>query len=94
MVDGRFRVLRSCLSWAYDERHLDTHPLRLMRGSGRTAPRRPLTDDQVRALLLTAELRLLEAQANLASGDGVRLVQVRRGCRLRSAVRTAPSRTC
>ena len=35
-----------------------------MRGPGRSTPRRPLTDDEVHALLLTATARLLEAEAN------------------------------
>ncbi len=61
---GRFRALRACLSWAYNERLIDTHPIRLMRGPGRTEPRRPLAQGELHALLLTAELRLLEAQAN------------------------------
>ena len=61
---GRFRALRACLSWAYNERLIDDHPLRLMRGPGRCDPRRPLTQDELHALLLTAELRLLEAHAN------------------------------
>ncbi len=61
---GRFRTLRACLSWAYNERLIDDHPLRLMRGPGRCDPRRPLTQDALHALLLTAELRLLEAHAN------------------------------
>ncbi|GAB7005011.1 hypothetical protein JCM18899A_24840 [Nocardioides sp. AN3] len=61
---GRFRTLRACLSWAYNERLLDTQLLRLMRGPGRVEPRRPLALEEVQALLLTAELLLLEAQAN------------------------------
>jgi integrase len=64
VAGGRFRVLRSALGWAYDQRLLDSHPLRMMRGPGRPDPRRPLTDDHVRALLVTAELRVLEAHAN------------------------------
>ena len=64
VVAGRFRALRAALGWAYDERVIDSHPLRQMRGPGRSTPRRPLTDDDVHALLLTASTRLLEAEAN------------------------------
>jgi integrase len=64
VVGGRFRVLRTALAWAYDERLLDTHPLRLMRGPGRPDPRRPLTDNEIGALLATAELSHLEMHAN------------------------------
>ena len=63
VIGGRFRVLRSALSWAYDERLVDLHPIRHMRGPGRVRPRRPLAEDEVRALLATAELLLLEAEA-------------------------------
>lgn len=65
VAGGRFRTLRACLSWAYDERLIDTHPLRLMRGPRRPEPRWPLTRTEVHVLLLAAELRLLEAEANL-----------------------------
>jgi hypothetical protein len=41
VVGGRFRVLRSALGWAYDERLLDQHPTRLMRGPARPSPRSP-----------------------------------------------------
>jgi integrase len=61
---ARVRVLRSAVGWAWDERVLDVHPVRFMRGPGRVPPRRPLRDDDVRAPLVTAELRLLEAHAN------------------------------
>ncbi len=64
VVGGRLRILRSALSWAWNERILPVHPLRGMRGPGRPAPRRPLTDSDVGALLTTAEVRLLEAYAN------------------------------
>lgn len=64
VVAGRFRVLRAAISWAYGERLIDRHPLHAMRGPGRAIPRRPLTDDQVRALLAAAESALLEAVAN------------------------------
>jgi integrase len=63
-VAGRFRVLRSAIGWAYDERIIDHHPIRSMRGPGRPEPRRPLTDDEIRALLAFAEQRVLEAVAN------------------------------
>ncbi len=65
VVAARFRALRACLTWAYNERLLDTHPLRLMRGPHRAPPRQALTGEEVRALLVTAEIRVLEAQANL-----------------------------
>jgi hypothetical protein len=39
VVGGRFRVLRAAIGWAYDERIVDTHPLRHMRGPGRAEPR-------------------------------------------------------
>ena len=62
---GRVRVVRAALGWAWDERLIEVHPVRFMRGPGRAPPRRPLAEeDQVRALLGTAELRLLEAHAN------------------------------
>ena len=61
---ARVRVLRSAVGWAWDERLIEVHPVRFMRGPGRVPPRRPLAEDQVRTLLATAELRLLEAHAN------------------------------
>lgn len=64
VLAARFRVLRTALSWAYDERFIDLHPIRYMRGPGRVPPRRPLTDHQVQRLLTTAETLLLEAIAN------------------------------
>ena len=64
VIGGRFRVLRAALGWAYNERILDTQPLRHLRGPGRPHPRRPLNDDEVRSLLMAAETRLLEAVAN------------------------------
>jgi integrase len=63
-VAGRFRVLRAALGWAYDERLIDVHPLRTMRGPGRATPRRPLPDRAVRTLLGAADAALLEAVAN------------------------------
>jgi integrase len=63
-VAGRFRVLRSAIGWAYDERIIDHHPIRSMRGPGRPEPRRPMTDDEIRALLVFTEQRVLEAVAN------------------------------
>lgn len=68
VIGGRLRVLRSALSWAWNERILPLHPLRGMRGPGRPAPRPPLSDADIGALLRTAELRLLEAHANHTSG--------------------------
>ncbi|WGY01826.1 hypothetical protein QI633_25245 [Nocardioides sp. QY071] len=65
VVAPRFRVLRACLTWAYNERLLDTHPLRMMRGPLPTPPRQALTGEEIRALLLTAETRVREAHANL-----------------------------
>lgn len=67
VVGGRFRVLRSALSWAWNERLLTDHPLRGMRGPGRVPPRRPLPDDAVRALIGAAEHRVMESHANQAS---------------------------
>jgi integrase len=64
VVAGRFRVLRAAMSWAFGERLIERHPLHTMRGPSRAVPRRPLTDDQVRALLASAESSLLEAVAN------------------------------
>lgn len=61
---ARVRVLGSAVGWAWDEPVLDVHPVRFMRGPGRVPPRRPLRDDDVRALLATAELRVLEAHAS------------------------------
>jgi integrase len=64
VVGGRFRVLRSAIGRAYDERIIDVHPLRTMRGPGRVPPRRPLPDGAVGVLLRTAEGRVLETLAN------------------------------
>lgn len=61
---ARFRVLRSAIGWAYDERIIDHHPIRNMRGPTRSEPRRPLHPDEVRRLLGTAESRVLVAVAN------------------------------
>ncbi|WGY04860.1 hypothetical protein QI633_25185 [Nocardioides sp. QY071] len=69
-MGGRLRVLRSALAWAWNERILPLHPLRGMRGPGRPAPRRPLPDAAVGALLIAAEMRLLEAHANHRDGHG------------------------
>lgn len=63
VTGGRFRVLRSALSWALDERILPEQPLRGMRGPARVPPRRPLPDAAVRALIRTAEGCVLEAHA-------------------------------
>jgi integrase len=70
VVGGRFRVLRSAIGWAYDERVIDVHPIRNMRGPARPEPRRPLSDDAVKALLTAAECRLLQTVANDAGGNG------------------------
>ena len=64
VVGGRFRALRSAVGWAYDERIIDHHPIRNMRGPGRVEPRRPLTDSDLRAVLWTAEANVLAAVAN------------------------------
>ena len=64
VVDSRLRVLRACLSWAWTERILPLNPLAGMRGPGRPAPRKPLSDAEVGALLAAAEMRLVEAHAN------------------------------
>ena len=67
VIGGRFRVLRAAVGWAYDQRIIDTHPIRAMRGPGRVEPRRPLADDEVRALLWAAESALMAA---VAADDG------------------------
>ena len=67
VIGGRFRALRSAVSWAYDERIIDIHPIRNMRGPGRAEPRRPLRDDDVRALLWAAETAVIAA---IAADDG------------------------
>jgi integrase len=68
VVAGRFRALRSAIGWAYDERIIDHHPIRNMRGPGRLEPRRPLTDDHLRAVLSAAETNVLAAVANDTGG--------------------------
>ena len=77
VTSGRFRVLRAAIGWAYDERIIDHHPVRHMRGPGRPEPRRPLTDVELAALLITAEHHLLEAFANTSEGSGSRLARHR-----------------
>ena len=76
-------VLRSAIGWAWDERLIESHPVRFMRGPSRVPPRRPLTEDEVRTLLAAAELRMLEAHVNHdpATGKGNGGV-------------TGPNRTC
>lgn len=64
VIGGRFRALRSAVGWAYDERIIDYHPIRQMRGPNRPAPRRPLPDGDVSALLRYANAAALEAVAN------------------------------
>lgn len=68
VTGSRLRVLRSALSWGWNERILPVHPLRGMRGPGRPAPRRPLADAAIGALLTAAEFRWLEAHANHCPG--------------------------
>lgn len=63
VIGGRFRVLRAAIGWAYDQRIIDVHPIRKMRGPGRVEPRRPLNDDDVRQLLWAAETAVLSAVA-------------------------------
>jgi hypothetical protein len=48
------RTLRASQSWAHDERLIDAHPLRLIRGPARAAARVPLPPEEVRGLLLTS----------------------------------------
>lgn len=72
VIGGRFRVLRAAVGWAYDDRVIDHHPIRNMRGPGRPEPRRPLLESEVKALLGAAEARLLEAVANDAATPGTR----------------------
>ena len=67
VIGGRFRVLRAAIGWAYDQRIIDVHPIRSMRGPGRVEPRRPLSDDDVRQLLWAAEAAVLSA---VAGDDG------------------------
>jgi integrase len=67
VIGGRFRALRAVVGWAYDERIIDVHPIRTMRGPGRVEPRRPLREGDVRALLWAAETAVLAA---VASDDG------------------------
>lgn len=64
VVGGRFRALRSAIGWAHDERIIDHHPIRAMRGPTRPAPRRPLSDGEVTRLLRHASAAALEAVAN------------------------------
>ncbi len=54
VIGGRFRVLRSAIGWAYDERIIDHHPIRNMRGPARCEPRKPLHPNEIRRLLATA----------------------------------------
>jgi integrase len=69
VIGGRFRALRAAVGWAYDERIIDFHPIRHMRGPGRVEPRRPLREGDVRALLWAAERAVLTA---IAADDGKR----------------------
>jgi integrase len=64
VIGGRFAALRSAIGWAYDERVIDHHPIRMMRGPGHVDPRRPLADEEVRRLLASAESAVLAAVAN------------------------------
>jgi hypothetical protein len=64
VVGGRFRLLRSAIGWAYDERIIDIHPLRNMRGPRRVEPRRPVRGSQLGTLLRYAEAKAFEALAN------------------------------
>lgn len=70
VVAGRFRTLRAAIGWAYDERIIDTHPIRTMRGPARPKPRRPLETEALGRLLGAAEAQLLEAVANDAGRPG------------------------
>ena len=74
MIAARFRVLRSAVGWAYDERIIDDHPLRNMRGPARVDPRRPIRDADLSALLRAAESRVL---VSLANDDGGRAALAR-----------------
>ncbi len=65
VVGGRFRVLRAAIGWAYDERIIDHHPIRSMRGPGRPEPRRPLEPEELTRLLAVAEHQMVEAVANV-----------------------------
>ncbi len=70
VVGGRFRALRAAIGWAYDERIIDYHPIRQMRGPRRPEPRRPLGDGDVGTLLRVANARVLEAVANDTGSPG------------------------
>ena len=70
VAGARFRVLRSAVGWGWTERLLDVHPIRATRGPARPDPRRPLTDQQVQAVLAAAEIALLEAHANHTGSTG------------------------
>jgi integrase len=64
VIAARFAALRAAVGWAYDERIVEYHPIRAMRGPGRVEPRRPLPDDEVRRLLLAASTGALAAVAH------------------------------
>jgi integrase len=73
---ARVRALRSALTWGYDERLVDTHPLRFFRGPGRCPPRRPLSDDDVRRLL-SAAAETKDKAATQGDGQDRRQVMIR-----------------
>jgi integrase len=68
VVSGRYRALRAAVGWAYDERIIDHHPIRSMRGPGRSTPRRPLTEADLRAVLWGAEANVI---ATVSDDGGV-----------------------
>lgn len=69
VIAGRLRVVRTAIRWAYTERLIDSDPIRYLRGPGHATPRRPLPDDDVRALLVAAEFAVLQAQVNTAAEE-------------------------
>ena len=70
VIGGRFRTLRAAIGWAYDERIIDVHPIRTMRGPSRPQPRRLLDRETLGRLLAAAESQLIEAVANDSSRPG------------------------
>jgi integrase len=64
VIAGRFRVPRAAIGWAYDERVIDYHPIRTMRGPQGPEPRLPSDPADIGRLLAVAEERMIEAFAN------------------------------
>lgn len=64
-VSGRFRILRSALTWASTEGIIDHNPLREMRGPERPGTRLDVPADQIAALIARSEIAVEKAEANL-----------------------------